>query len=72
MASKVKYVIIAGDLVDGVGIYPSQQEELEIKEIVAQYEEFCRLIKQIPADKQIIICPGNHDAVHLYRTAVFI
>ena len=65
MASKVKYVIIAGDLVDGVGIYPSQQEELEIKEIVAQYEEFCRLIKQIPADKQIIICPNNHDAVHL-------
>ncbi len=64
-ASKVKYVVIAGDVVDGVGIYPSQQEELEIKEIVAQYEEFCRLIKQIPADKQIIICPGNHDAVHL-------
>ncbi len=65
MASKVKYIIIAGDVVDGVGIYPSQQEELEIKEIVAQYEEFCRLIRQIPADKQIVICPGNHDAVHL-------
>lgn len=65
IASKVKYIIIAGDVVDGIGIYHSQEEELEIKEIVAQYEEFCRLIKQIPADKQIIICPGNHDAVHL-------
>ncbi len=65
VAKKVKYIIIAGDLVDGVGIYPSQLEELELKDIVAQYEEFCRLIAQIPADKKIIICPGNHDAVHL-------
>ena len=65
VAKKVRYIVIAGDLVDGVGIYPSQLEELEIKDIVAQYEEFCRLIAQIPADKQIIICPGNHDAVHL-------
>lgn len=65
IASKVKYVFIAGDLVDGVGIYPSQEEELEIKDINEQYAEFTRLIKQIPTDKKILICPGNHDAVHL-------
>ena len=65
IAHKVKYIVIAGDLVDGVGIYPTQAEELEIKEISAQYEQFCNLIKEIPLDKQIIICPGNHDAVHL-------
>ena len=65
VSSKVKYIIIAGDLVDGVGIYPSQEEELEIKDIVGQYTELCRLIKQIPSDKKIIICPGNHDVVHL-------
>ncbi|MBI2668797.1 DNA-directed DNA polymerase II small subunit [Candidatus Woesearchaeota archaeon] len=65
MAQKVRYIFIAGDLVDGVGIYPSQDEELEIKDITGQYNEFCRLIKQIPVDKQIIICPGNHDVVHL-------
>ncbi len=65
LASKVRYIIIAGDLVDGVGIYPSQSEELEIKDIVGQYDEFCDLIKKIPPDKQIIICPGNHDAIHL-------
>ena len=63
IAKKVKYIIIAGDLVDGVGIYPSQIEELEIKDIVEQYDEFCRLIKQIPTNKQIIICPGNHGYV---------
>lgn len=65
LAKKVKYIVIAGDLVDGVGIYPSQLEELEVKDIKKQYELFCDLIKKIPPDKQIILCPGNHDAVHL-------
>ncbi|MEK6846283.1 MAG: metallophosphoesterase, partial [Nanoarchaeota archaeon] len=64
-ARKVKYIFIAGDLVDGIGIYPGQDEELEIKEIQQQYAAFTRLISLIPADKQIIICPGNHDMIHL-------
>ncbi len=65
IAQKVKYIFIAGDLVDGVGIYPSQEEELEIKDIAGQYQQFANLIRQIPVDKKIIICPGNHDVVHL-------
>ncbi|HLC82111.1 MAG TPA: DNA-directed DNA polymerase II small subunit [Candidatus Nanoarchaeia archaeon] len=65
IAEKIKYIFIAGDLVDGVGIYPSQEEELEIKDIGQQYKEFSRLIGQIPLHIQIIICPGNHDVVHL-------
>ncbi|MBI4981429.1 metallophosphoesterase [Candidatus Woesearchaeota archaeon] len=64
-AAKVKYIFIAGDLVDGIGIYPSQEEELDITEIKAQYLEFVKIISQIPFDKQIILCPGNHDLVHL-------
>ncbi len=65
LAASVKYIVIAGDLVDGVGIYPSQEEELNIFSYKEQYAEFCRLIKQIPPDKKLIVCPGNHDAVHL-------
>jgi DNA polymerase II small subunit len=65
IARKVKYIFIAGDLVDGVGIYPSQESELELNDIKDQYAEFCRLIKKIPLDKELIICPGNHDSVHL-------
>ena len=65
VAKKVKYIIIAGDLVDGVGIYPAQEEELEIKTIDGQYAEFTRLIQQIPVEKHIIMCPGNHDMVYL-------
>ena len=62
-ASEVKYLCIAGDLVDGVGIYPSQEKDLKIKDIFAQYAAFESFIEKIPEHIQIIICPGNHDAV---------
>ncbi|MBT3721421.1 DNA-directed DNA polymerase II small subunit [archaeon] len=65
ISSKVKYIFIAGDIVDGIGIYPLQEEELNIKTMKGQYDKFTELIKKIPSDKQIFICPGNHDLVHL-------
>ncbi len=64
-AQKVKYIFVIGDLVDGVGVYPGQENELAIKDIAGQYAEFARLIAQIPADKRLIICPGNHDSQRL-------
>ncbi len=65
IASKVKYIFLVGDLVDGVGVYPSQEDELAIKDIKQQYAALAELLRQIPADKQLIMCPGNHDVVHL-------
>ncbi|MEM2915853.1 MAG: DNA-directed DNA polymerase II small subunit [Candidatus Woesearchaeota archaeon] len=62
IAAKVGYVFIVGDLVDGVGIYPNQEKELEILDIKEQYNEAARLLKQIPQNIAIIITPGNHDA----------
>jgi DNA polymerase II small subunit/DNA polymerase delta subunit B len=38
VAAKVKYLFFIGDLVDGIGIYPGQEEELVILEIKQQYE----------------------------------
>lgn len=64
-ARKTKYVFVVGDLVDGVGIYPSQERELAIKDIYQQYDRAAQLLSQIPSDKIIIISPGNHDAVRL-------
>ncbi|MEM2102682.1 MAG: metallophosphoesterase, partial [Candidatus Bathyarchaeia archaeon] len=61
-ASHVKYVIIAGDIVDGIGIYPKQLNELEIKDVTKQYEVAAEFIKQIPDYIEVIIIPGNHDA----------
>ncbi|MBI4210765.1 MAG: metallophosphoesterase [Candidatus Diapherotrites archaeon] len=60
---KIKYLFIAGDNVDGVGIYPEQFDELEIKDVYAQYDRLSELILQIPEYIEIFIAPGQHDAV---------
>ena len=65
IAAKIRYIFIAGDLVDGIGVYPAQEKELTLTNISQQYAEFARLIREIPRDKEIIIGPGNHDVVHL-------
>lgn len=62
IASHVKYVVIAGDLVDGIGVYPGQMKELAIKDIYDQYQAVAKLIEQIPDHIELIIIPGNHDA----------
>jgi len=62
MASYVKYVVIAGDLVDGIGVYPGQVKELVIKDIYEQYRVASKFIEQIPDYIELIIIPGNHDA----------
>lgn len=65
IASKVKYVFIAGDLVDGCGVYPGQDKELIIKDIYSQYNKCAKLLYQIPHNINKIICPGNHDAMSI-------
>lgn len=65
LAKKVEYLIIAGDLVDGIGIYPGQQKELEIENVYDQYERVAELLSRVPGHIKIIASPGNHDAVRL-------
>ena len=62
MANNVKYMIVGGDIVDGIGVYPNQDKELAIKDITLQYDEAARLLGDIRSDIKIIITPGNHDA----------
>ena len=62
IANKVKYIFFAGDLVEGVGVYPGQEEDLEIKDIKEQYAILSKSLSKIGSDKKLIICPGNHDA----------
>jgi|Deesub1362A_J573_1020465.scaffolds.fasta_scaffold00106_37 DNA polymerase II small subunit len=63
LAESVKCISIAGDVVDGVGIYPDQDKELEIYDIYQQYEEAAFQLDRIPKRIKIILSPGNHDAV---------
>ena len=62
VAEDVKYLIIGGDIVDGIGVYPNQDQELVIKDITEQYNEAARFLGNVRSDIKIIIAPGNHDA----------
>ena len=62
IASHVKYVLIAGDIVDGIGVYPNQVKELAIKDVYGQYRLAAKFIEQIPDYIEVVIIPGNHDA----------
>ena len=64
-AEHVEYLLIAGDMVEGVGIYPDQDEELDIVDIYDQYAAFSEYLKEVPGDMDIRMIPGNHDAVRL-------
>ena len=63
VVSRIKYLVIAGDLVDGVGVYPGQEFQLAERDPEKQYELAAQLLKQVPKHIQIVISPGNHDAV---------
>ena len=62
-AEEIGYIVMAGDVVDGIGIYPDQEEELEILDIYEQYEALAEMVKDIPDRIRVIIIPGNHDFV---------
>ncbi len=62
IAGHVKYVLIAGDIVDGIGIYPNQIKELAVKEVYEQYRLAAKFIEEIPDYIEVVIIPGNHDA----------
>ena len=62
VAEDIKYLIIGGDIVDGIGVYPNQEQELAIKDITKQYDEAAKFLGNIRSDIKIIIAPGNHDA----------
>ncbi|MDS0257212.1 DNA-directed DNA polymerase II small subunit [Thermoplasmatales archaeon AK] len=64
-SSRLKYLILSGDVVDGIGVYPGQDEDLEILNPLEQYEQLAKYLEEIPEDIQTFIMPGNHDAVRL-------
>jgi len=64
-AASVEYLLIAGDMVEGVGVYPDQDEELDIIDLYDQYASFAERLKAVPGDLDIVMIPGNHDAVRL-------
>ena len=48
LAGKIKYIVFGGDVVDGIGVYPSQDRDLAIPDIYAQYKLFTDMIAGHP------------------------
>jgi len=63
IANAVKYVVVAGDIVDGVFVYPKQERELKIVNLEEQYREAQKVLLKIPDYTHMVIGPGNHDIV---------
>jgi len=62
---KIKYLFLVGDVISGVGNYPSQEKDLKIKDIEEQFQNLAGFLGKIRRDIKIIISPGNHDGVRL-------
>ena len=62
-AKTIKYFVLSGDGVDGVGIYPGQDRHLAITDLFKQYGALADLLNDLPDWVDVIILPGNHDAV---------
>ena len=62
---EINYIIFPGDVVDGIGVFPDQDKELELKDIYDQYDRLAEYLKDIPDHIKMVIHPGNHDAVRI-------
>lgn len=61
LASKVKYLVMTGDLIEGAGIYPNQEDDLDILDVKEQYELTAHFLKKVPSHIQMVTTLGNHD-----------
>ncbi len=65
IARKIKYIFFVGDNVDGVGIFPGQEDVLKLKSMKEQYSLLASYLREIPKDITMFMCPGQHDAVRV-------
>ena len=63
IAGKIKYLVVGGDLVDGIGIYPDQEKSLVVSDIYSEYRILFDIMKSIPDYIEVFLLTGNHDAV---------
>ena len=61
IAKRVRFVILGGDVVDGIGIYPNQDKELVALNTADQLKLLYDILDKIPKYIKVFIAPGNHD-----------
>ncbi|MFX0104067.1 MAG: metallophosphoesterase [Candidatus Hodarchaeota archaeon] len=62
-AGRIKYIIINGDLVDGIGVYPQQKSDLIISDIYTQFKKANEILSGIPEYIKVFYSSGNHEPV---------
>src|SRR3989475_11936543 len=55
IAGSIRYLVVSGDVVDGIGVYPRQDEELVIDDIYGQYEALARMVADLPDRISVIM-----------------
>jgi len=63
IVERIRYVIVAGDVVDGIGVYPGQEFQLSERNLRRQYDVAGELLSQVPKHMKLLMLPGNHDPV---------
>lgn len=61
IARKVRFVLVGGDIIDGIGIFPNQDKELLLVDVNEQMLKAAQLLDKIPKHIKVFIIPGNHD-----------
>ncbi|MHB8371569.1 MAG: DNA-directed DNA polymerase II small subunit [Thermoplasmataceae archaeon] len=64
-AQRLKYLVLSGDVIDGIGVYPGQDHDLEFLNPIDQYSVLSDYLREIPEDIEVYVMPGNHDTVRL-------
>jgi len=63
IVDRIKYVIVAGDIIDGIGVYPGQEYQLSERNLQGQYDAARNFLERVPKRMKLLLIPGNHDPV---------
>jgi len=62
IARKIRFVVIGGDLIDGVGVFPGQEKTLDQTTTEGQLQKTFEVLDKIPNHIKVFLISGNHDA----------
>ena len=62
IARKIRFVVIGGDLIEGVGVFPGQEKTLNQTTTEGQLQKTFEVLDKIPKHIKVFLISGNHDA----------
>jgi len=62
IARKIRFIVIGGDLIDGVGVFPGQDKVLDQLTTEDQLQKTFEVLDKIPKHIKVMLISGNHDA----------